>query len=67
MRSGLHSASRARRIVEAVGRGVDTSRALAAEFGTTVANIAPELNRIARMGAIVRAGKTDGCFRWRRV
>lgn len=65
MRSGLHPAKRASRLVAAIGRGIETSCTLAAEFGTTVGNIAPELHRLARMGAIARAGKVGRCVRWR--
>ena len=56
MKSGIREDARTAKIVAAIKIGVNTSRLLAAAFETTVANLSPEIDRLARMGAIKKAG-----------
>ena len=54
MKSGIREDARTAKIVAAIAQGINTSGKLAAAFGTTIRNIAPELNRLADMKEIER-------------
>ena len=70
MRSGIRDDARTAKLVTAIGLGINTSRLLAGAFGSSVANISPELHRLCEMGVISRGRHlptTRGrpCIAWR--